>query len=1171
MRLTQIRLSGFKSFVDPTQLAVSRQLVGIVGPNGCGKSNVIDAVRWVLGESKASELRGESMQDVIFNGSASRKPAGRASVELLFDNSQGRLVGPWGRFGELSVKRVLTRDGQSSYSINGQPVRRRDVYDLFMGTGLGPRAYAIIGQGMITRVIESRPEELRVFLEEAAGVSRYRERRRETEGRLMDAREHLSRVEDIQLELGQRIQTLTEQAELAGRYHRLVAQRSERQALLLALRRHESWVSLVRQQRQRDSLLVQREALLAQAAAARQAVEATRGEWEAAQQQVHQAQGALFECNTRVARQEAEDQSFRQSVQRATAALSDTLQQADSIRAGIEANQGRQAELEQARESLATELSAAAEMVGVISDSLAPLESASEEAGLALAEARAVLSAAQAEERGLAARAADLQLQHRRVQDRVHSIEQSMRDLERLDPDALRSVLTQQAEAQALARQTSQALLELQASVDQAEQMLRVSRLNEARARREADRLRAEAGAQRVILGRLESPGAMGPWLERKGLEGRAPIWSSLQVEPGWQLAVGAVLADRLAARGLDALGAAEALAEDLPPANQWFFSGIAQAVFAGGTGLGTKISGPPEVVPLVQSWLAHAQPAETLSEALAQRDQLAEGHCWVTREGHLVGSHSVRLHGQSPHDGSSLLVQRDLVLALEKRSEDAGRDAHDSSARLAAAEQQAEGLGRDLVARREADARARGRAHELELAAVRLQEKAERLGQRAQALETSRATAFEELQALADRLGQVQTAHAAAQSALGPVRSAQEVAQREVQEAQLAWSAARQSHSQSQELHRRHELDERALREQAARLGAERLSLQLQLADTERRAREAQAELAQAQAQLGMGQSLLQTLLQERLACESELSRVRQRSGEVGQALREQDESRLRLEREAMPLADLAAQAEAAIAGSRATIEQIDQQVEDLGLRIAHVSDGWPPHDMPAQQPKPSTVSAEVSRLTRELEALGPVNLAALQELEQARERQGFLGAQAADLLAAVQTLEDAIRKIDRESRALLQSTYDTVNANFSRLFPSLFGGGEARLVLTGDEILDAGVQVMAQPPGKKNSSIQQLSGGEKALTATALVFALFQLNPAPFCLLDEVDAPLDDPNTERLCRLVREMSAATQFLFITHNKISMEFAEHLIGVTMQEQGVSRLVAVDLENQVAA
>lgn len=1171
MRLTQLRLSGFKSFVDPTQLAISRQLVGIVGPNGCGKSNVIDAVRWVLGESKASELRGENMQDVIFNGSAARKPAGRASVELVFDNSEGRLAGPWGRFGELSVKRVLTRDGQSSYFINGQHVRRKDVYDLFMGTGLGPRAYAIIGQGMISRVIESRPEELRVFLEEAAGVSKYRERRRETEGRLEDARENLSRVEDIRSEIGERIEALQAQAEVAGRYQMLMARKTERQALLLALRRHEAVVSLAQQRQHRDALLVQREALLAQAAAAMESVERARVAWEAAQQQVQEAQAALFECNTRVARQEADDRAHRQALERVQAAEAEAEQALVALRDQIAQNERGQADAATARSSLAQELTAAVQTVRLLSEQLAPREDESERASLALSEARAVCAAAEAEERGLAARFADAAQQQKRAQDRLVGVQEAIRTLEVLDPTALSGILAQQTEAKALAEQAAAALAQAQAAIQVAEQTVQQQRQAEAGARRESDQLAAELTAQQAVLKRLEAPGAMGPWLQENRLTGRPALWSGLQVEAGWQQAVGAVLAERLSALGLERLEEVESIAVQRPPATQFFYGGGPSAgvdLLNRPADLANKVSGLDEIAALARSWLTGAVSAEGLGPALARRASLSSDEFFVTPEGHQVGVNWVRLHGNAADDGSSLIAQRDLVEDLRRRSQAAVILRDEAAAVLASAEQRLEGLKRQLVGQRETEARARSRAHELEVMAVRIQEKAERLQQRAQELESSRLALTQEELRAAEQLRTLQSIRDAAQQALAAGQAQRTAAQEDAQAAQSAWSEARQSLARAQEVQKSLELQERSLQERSARLGAEHASLQARVAECQARIERSQSEAGQVQVRLA--ESGLQALLEERVACEAALSAARDAADGVGQTVRTQDETRLRLEREAIPLAEQSAQADAAMAGARATIEQIDQQVQDLGLEVQRISEGWPASEMPQQQPKPATVATEVSRLMREIEALGAVNLAALQELEQATERQGFLVAQATDLLSAVETLEDAIRKIDRESRALLQSTYDTVNSNFARLFPTLFGGGEARLVLTGEEILDAGVQVMAQPPGKKNSSIHLLSGGEKALTATALVFALFQLNPAPFCLLDEVDAPLDDPNTERLCRLVREMSAATQFIFITHNKIAMELAEHLVGVTMQEQGVSRLVAVDLETQVA-
>ena len=567
--------------------------------------------------------------------------------------------------------------------------------------------------------------------------------------------------------------------------------------------------------------------------------------------------------------------------------------------------------------------------------------------------------------------------------------------------------------------------------------------------------------------------------------------------------------------------------------------------------------------------WLTGLAMAESLDEALAQRASLPDGLTLVTRSGDQVSRHHVTLSGASG-DGSAatqvnVLALRDRVASLERAQraaeihfQEADRQLKDLEARLAAARQGRQQAG-------ESETRARARAHELELAAVRLQEKQTRLESAEQDLARGVAERQTALETCAERLRALLAERSASSELLAGLEA--QVSQLVATQASSAETVA-SLRSACAAVER--ELQEQRLQERSNQERTHRLSDQLEdLARRQEESRERLAQLAaeQAAAEQALAQSPLQHKLSERVAREAALQDARRVADEAAHNLRQLDEHRLSLERQAIPIRDQLSQADASRAGALATIEQIEQQTADQSISLEAVVGQWPNGLPPPDLPRPSTLQTEINRLGREIEALGPVNLAALQELEQGRERKGFLDAQAADLLSAVETLEDAIRKIDRESRALLQSTYDTVNQNFSDLFPRLFGGGEARLVLTGEEILDSGVQVMAQPPGKKNATIHLLSGGEKALTATALVFALFQLNPAPFCLLDEVDAPLDDPNTERLCGLIKEMSAVTQFIFITHNKIAMGLAEHLVGVTMQEQGVSRLVAVDLES----
>lgn len=1177
MRLTQLRLSGFKSFVDPTSFQVSRQLVGIVGPNGCGKSNVIDAVRWVLGESRAAELRGENMQDVIFNGSGARKPSGRASVELIFDNSAGRLGGPWGRFAELSVRRVLSRDGQSSYQINGQSVRRKDVYDVFLGTGLGPRAYAIIGQGMISRVIESRPEELRVFLEEAAGVSKYRERRRETEHRLGDAKENLARLDDIRIELQSRLDQLEGQAEAASRFQQKTADRASRQSLLLAIRRHECRVALDAQEIERQRLATALEAVQAGVRSLERQIEESRQSSEDAQSISQSAQAQLYQINTEIARQETMDRGHQHARDKAVAArqvLLLTIEGLTTEEALIqEALANAQGILLDRRASCERLLQEVDQQRQALEPKAAHLETL--QAGLA--EARVTLAAAQAERRALQARRQEVERQQSEIRERLERLSQERGGLERLDPTALSSILTQQAEAVALAGQAAAEVLQHQSALMSAEQQHEGTQQHWKASRAELDVALAEFNAQSNLLAQLEADQDLDPWLARQTFNQDRRLWSVLRVVDGWQSAVGMLLADRLGAAVVERLDGVAGLEALSPPTRLHLVEShrdtdvTAQPPPFGSLQwqpLSSVVLGDDAAAEAARHWVRHVFIAKDIREALEHRLQLPAGASFITPRGEQISRHHLTLAGPEGARGqgsAGLLAQRDRVAALERRHRAAEIHFKDADRQLEAINAALTSARQHCLRASEAQARAGARAHELELSAVRLQEKKSRLESAELELARGKSDLEQSLEASMQRLAEVD-ANAFESSEL--MAGLEQVVQDLVAE-QGACSEdvgqLRQALVESERRLQEERLQERSEQERGHRLADQISDLARRRLESEQRLE--QAMLDESAAASSLDQSPLQQLLDQRLGREQALQEARRLADEAAHALRQLDEQRQTTERQAVPIRDQLAQAEASRAGALATIEQIDQQTHDQSIDLDAVISGWPNGLPPADLPRPTTLQADINRLGREIEAMGLVNLAALQELEQGRERKVFLDAQAADLLSAVETLEDAIRKIDRESRALLQSTYDTVNQNFSNLFPRLFGGGEARLVLTGEEILDSGVQVMAQPPGKKNVTIHLLSGGEKALTATALVFALFQLNPAPFCLLDEVDAPLDDPNTERLCGLIREMSAVTQFIFVTHNKISMGLAEHLVGVTMQEQGVSRLVAVDLES----
>ncbi len=1162
MRLNQIKLSGFKSFCDPTTFSLPGQRVGVVGPNGCGKSNIMDAVRWVLGESKASELRGESMQDVIFNGSGLRKPAGRASVELVFDNSDARAGGPWNQFGEIAVKRVLTRDGGSSYYINNQPVRRRDVQDVFMGTGLGPRAYAIIGQGTISRIIESRPEELRLFLEEAAGVSKYKERRRETENRLKDTRENLTRVDDILRELNANLEKLEKQAEVAQAYRQLQEQGT--------LKLHQFWFLKHRdaaqeEQRVHAALLEATNALEARMAELRHVetdLESVRQAHYAGGDALHQRQGELADAALEVSRLEERIRYVVEGRERAQARLNE-------LQAQNEQWATRQADADAELERIAVAMQTAQEKSELQAAQaeeqamqLPGLEDALRDAQQRSNQQRGAVAEVQQQIQVLAAESRSLDEQLRQQQQRSERLSGERQGLASPDLQRLEQ-LQRDSAAQHEGHQVAEARLhELGEQLQSLDEQRRVQAQTAAQEAARQAELVARLEALRALQDKVQSSGKLKPWLAKHGLDGLQGLWTRVHIEPGWETALEAALRERLNALKVGRLETVRAFAADAPPTRLAFYSTGAQAHADAHRTL-PRLSdllrlNDAGLQALLNDWLEGVYTAPGLDEALAARGQLTHGEVVMSREGHAVSQYAVSFYAPDSEQAGMLARQQEIE-NLERQHRAQGLiadDARSAAVRVEAAYTEASlRLG---TARREA-ADAQTRAHQMQVELLRLQQQAEasqarrsqldgelaELGAQLDELRERRSLGearFEELdQQLADaqqRHSDLDDAVIAAQRQLDAAREQQRALEREKQEAafQSRTLVARQGELQ-----------------RAIQTASEQVTANQQAAA---QIDEELAGLNDAAAQAG-----LQTALGLRLQREQALAAARSQYDDLSAKLRSADEQRLTLERSLEPMREgltkLQLEQQAAMLGGAQFMEQLSAAQVDLeALAQGIEQDGV----------KLWGLQGEIDRLNRELAALGAVNLAALEELTAARERKTFLDAQNADLQEAMSTLEDAIRKIDLETRELLGQTFTQVNEHFGRMFPSLFGGGSARLVMTGDEILDAGVQVMAQPPGKKNSTIHLLSGGEKALTAIALVFAIFQLNPAPFCLLDEVDAPLDDANTERYCKLVTEMSQGTQFLFISHNKIAMEMAVQLIGVTMQEQGVSRIVAVDME-----
>ena len=1159
MRLSHIKLSGFKSFVDPTHIALPGQIVGIVGPNGCGKSNVIDALRWVLGESRASALRGESMQDVIFNGSDRRKPISRASVELIFDNSLGKAAGQWSSYADIAIKRVLQRDGASTYYINNQHVRRKDITDIFLGTGLGARAYAIIEQGMISRIIEAKPEELRVFLEEAAGVSKYRDRRRETENRLADTRDNLNRVEDIRQELVKQIAHLTAQAEVAQKYRALEQQRETTQQLLWLVNRQEAEAKRQRIVQQIEKNRTDLEAETARLRDTESQLETARSEHYQLSDALHGKQGELYEVNAEIARIEQHIAHLNDQRTRLTQQITNAERQIE-----------QQQEQRRGVQSL-----------------LAHWQQQQQEAGVRVevCESRAETEAQhlpQAEEESRSAQDKHnvLQREHLMQQQQVqlaenqrehiHNARQQLEgrrsrllmekeNLPQPDIEALEDARAQLAENEARREEQQYQLEQLQEQLPLADTARHEQRAEVQELERQLAQVEARLAALKLLQQQMDNDANMKDWLARHQLSELPRLWQSVRIEAGWEDALEAVLRERLNAVALQRL---EQAAEwgDAPPAKLAVFapgSNISTVPLAQGlTPLSDFVGCQDErAMPVVADWLAGIYAVDTLEQALSRRSDLPAGAWLVTPKGHLVGAHSVMFHAPDSQVHGVLARQREIE-SLQHEVEQRSAVLDQKKQQAVQAEESYRSIEGRIAPLRTTGSELQQQQHALQMQILKLTQANERSSERFAQIE-------QELQELADQSAGSQRQLQEVEERIQVLREDMASQEKQVEQAkQLAVTLDNQLREQRERSNRaNHELQE-------ARFFAKTCTEKI--ADLEHNLKQAGESLVQLEQGLvqnreelahtedGESQQQLQDALQQRKLREEALAAARNALEHATVSLNRLEQERLSCEQKLGPLREKAGELTLKEQEARLQFEQWAEQLQEVdeAALLPLLTDNA----------KPAPLQAEARRLNAAIEALGAVNLAALEELQAAQERQTYLDAQAEDLNEAMDTLEDAIRRIDKESRELLMGTYNEVNRHLSEMFPVLFGGGEARLVLTGEEILDSGVQVMAQPPGKKNSSIHLMSGGEKALTAIALVFSLFQLNPAPFCLLDEVDAPLDDTNTERLCKLVAKMAQQTQFVFISHNKITMELAQQLVGVTMQERGVSHVVAVDIE-----
>jgi len=1161
LRLSQIKLAGFKSFVDPTHIAFPGQIVGVVGPNGCGKSNVIDALRWVLGESKASALRGETMQDVIFNGSSKRKPVSRASVELIFDNSLGKAAGQWSSYAEISIKRILQRDGDSSYYINNQHVRRKDVTDIFLGTGLGARAYAIIEQGMISRIIEAKPEELRIFLEEAAGVSKYRERRRETELRLGDTRDNLLRVSDILQELEKQLEHLGAQAEIAKQYRALEKQRDTTQHLFWLVKKQEAEAQRTRFANAIDKTRVELDAETARLRDIESQLEITRSEHYKLSDALHAKQGDLYSANAEIARIEQHIKHVAEQRHRLTQQIANTerqveqqLHQRQGVHSLLEHWQRQQegagvkvADAEQHAQAEGKNLPQAEEAARIAQERHNELqrEQLIQEQQLQLADTQRT----------------NLQRNIQQLESRRSRLLLEKDNLPGSDTGALQQEQRLLGELEAARAEQVRKLASLQEQLPNAD----IQRQNQRDSLQQQERMLAQTEARLHALQQLQqqidSDKNLNAWLQQHQLDKMPHLWQSIRIEGGWEDALEAVLRERLNALAVPALGDASAW-NDGPPAKLALFAKTTggQGDSGGTTELKRLLSyvqcQDMQVLPVMQDWLKDIYAVADLAQGYAQRGQLPVGGWFVTPQGHLVGAHSVLFHAPDSQLHGVLARQREIE-TLEQELAEQNRNAEYSRQQVVQAEEHYQAIEAQIAPLRNTGNDLQQRLHGVQMNILKLTQAHERSAERTKQID-------HEMEEVAEHFESEQRQLTAVDEKMAILREQSSAFHAQVDEAQrhadTQDAALREQRSRAQQA--QHALQEahffaKTCTEKIADLQHNIQQLSEALTQFEQNLVQLRADLSGSEDETAKQE--LQSALQVRQSCEQELASARNVLENATVALQQAEQDRLACEHKLGPLRDKLNELTLKEQESRLHAEQWAEQLQGVEEQelLPLLESG---------SKKPNALQSELNSLNADIEALGAVNLAALEELQTATERKAYLDAQAKDLNEAMATLEDAIRRIDKESRELLMDTYNRVNQHLAEMFPILFAGGEARLVLTGEEILDSGVQVMAQPPGKKNSSIHLLSGGEKALTAIALVFSLFKLNPAPFCLLDEVDAPLDDTNTERLCALITRMAQNTQFVFISHNKITMELAQQLVGVTMQEKGVSKVVAVDIE-----
>ena len=1156
MRLIQLKLAGFKSFVDPTTIQLQGQRIGIVGPNGCGKSNIMESVKWVLGESSAKEMRSENMDSVIFNGSENRKPISRASVELIFDNSLGKAPTEWSQYAEISVKRVIEREKGSTYYINNLAVRRKDIADLFLGTGLGGRGYAIIGQNTISQIIEAKPEELRNYLEEAAGVSKYKERRRETEFRLRDTRDNLSRIQDVLNEIVQQIAKLESQAVIATKYNDLTQKQKFHQAQVWVLKKRDASIVWKKHQSQVEKLVNELEQQTAALRKIEAEVESLRQAHINASDEINKNQASFYEIN-------AEVSNIENNIRNQNELLERSKKELIEIETNLAKNADDQLKFTNDIEEAAIEKTKLTELYKTKEENFNSLKSS-----IQSVEGRYLASVEQFNQAVIQFQSTQekINLEKAMIDFILKTEEETNIRLAFLNNEISNIDLT----GQSLLDEKENDLVDKQSHVEKIEGKIEENKSLATDLEEEIDTLRKQQIEIQKELSQIEGEiktlaqiqddaqgnESLKSWTSQHNINTSNRLWEKLKIKTEWITAIESALGGKLNA----VLAQYESISHR-PPASMVLANlNGSKSYKPKNNKLNSVLDvieiSDPLLMNLLSEWLSDyylIPKGESYKNFIGNLEQ---GEFLVNQQGDIFTKNSVSFYGKDASLNGILLRQERLKAlqeqfpSIEKNYKNILKKLNEAELQLNDYEEQADSFSEELK-------EALNELHQTEIEVERIQQSISYSNEK-------HSNITNEQNELKEKLAQIEIDKTAKSSLIHNL---------EIDAHRLL-----EQKTSSEEIKKRHEFEYESVKKQVneAEIQLQESHFNLKIIDNkineinnkinilyeDNKALNNKKDSAKASIDTGVIEAL-QISLREKITVKDEREKIliasRDNLAQKETDLRECEQKRLQTEQAVHPIRDKLEQSRLNEQESKLLFEQFQNEINESQLDEVVLSESI------TEKTTVKEVQELCNKLQEEINLLGPVNLAAIHELTSEKERKGYLDSQVEDLTSASNTLEDAIRRIDKETRDRLIATFNEVNKNFTEFFKVLFNGGQAQLELLGEEILDTGIQVTAQPPGKKNTTISQLSGGEKALTATALVFALFKLNPAPFCLMDEVDAPLDDSNTLRFTNMVTEMSKNTQFLYVSHNKIAMEMAQQLIGVTMQESGVSRIVEVSL------